>query len=87
MWTPGPCVVSPVIIHEKLEICRNSIINIALIRRLVTELEELIMINQTDKFLNLGKYLATERRGYESFGSSEPSTTRGPRVRRKISTM
>lgn len=42
-------------IHEKLEICRNSIINIALIRRLVTELEELIMINQTDKFLNLGK--------------------------------
>ena len=45
----------PVIIHEKLEICRNSIINIALIRRLVTELEELIMINQTDKFLNLGK--------------------------------
>ena len=52
----------------------------------MTELEELIMINQTDKFLNLGKYLATERPGYESFGSSEPSTTRGPRVRRKIST-
>ena len=63
-----------VIIHEKLEICRNSIINIALIRRLVTELEELIMINQSDNFLNLGKYLA-ERPGHESFGSSEPSTT------------
>ena len=29
------------------------------------------MINQTDKFLNLGKYLATERPGYESFGSIE----------------
>ena len=54
---PGPWAVSPVIIHEKLEICRNSIINIALIRRLVTELEELIMINQTDNFLNLGKYI------------------------------
>ena len=37
----------------------------------MTELEELIMINQTDKFLNLGKYLATERPGHESFESSE----------------
>ena len=37
----------------------------------MTELEELIMINQTDNFVNLGKYLATERPGHESFESSE----------------